>query len=59
MADETHFLQFVNDLTESAPSYPEVQLQVNLALARFYRERDQLETAKTYLNQTGFVDESA
>ena len=57
--NEERFLQFVEDLIESLPGHPGVQLHAELALSAFYHHRDQIDEANRYLNQTGFVAESA
>ena len=57
--DEGRYVEIVEKVMNAMPDNPTIQLLANIALAEYYREHDQFEKAKDYMNKTGFIAESA
>ncbi len=57
--DGGRYVEIVEKVMSAMPDNPTIQLLANVALAEYYREHDQSDKAKDYMNKTGFFAESA
>ena len=57
--DKERYVDMLNKLINAIPDKPNVQLNLHLLLAEFYRDSNMPEKAEAYIQKTGFITEDA